>query len=252
MESLAVTLPWRLVLYTLAGLAGGVANGVAGGGTFITFPTMLALGVPALQANVSSTVGVLPSYFGGIQSFRREVHTHRRLLLTLAPLCAVGAAVGCALLLVAPATVFRRVIPWLIGGATLLFALAPSLPRLTRRPDARVHPVWLAVGVFAVAVYNGYFGAGTGILLLALLSLTWPSHHHDAHAMRSALSTMMALVAATIFVVRGHLAVAAVFGLLVGTYLGGWVGAFAVRRLSARVVRLVVISIGLVTTVRLW
>ena len=109
MNVLAVSLPlgWRLTIYLAAGIAAGISNGIAGGGTFITFPTMLALGVPAIQANVSSTVGVLPSYLGGLRGFRDELRTRMPLVRRLLPACLIGTAFGTALLLRGSPTTFR-------------------------------------------------------------------------------------------------------------------------------------------------
>ncbi|HEV2426659.1 MAG TPA: TSUP family transporter, partial [Acidimicrobiales bacterium] len=128
---LAATLPaaWREAIFVVAGVVGGVANGVAGGGTFVTFPTLLALGVPALRANLSTTVGVTPSYFAGVATMRGRVGEAReRLALLLAPAVA-GALVGCALLFAGSAATFRAVVPYLIGAATAVFAAAPWLTR---------------------------------------------------------------------------------------------------------------------------
>src|SRR5580704_9858253 len=115
----------RDAIVLLAGVGAGIANGIAGGGSFITFPVLLALGVPALTANVSSSVGVLPSYVGGIAGFRRELAGTRPLVVSLLPAVIVGSLVGTALLLGGTPAEFRTVVPWLIGGATVAFALQP-------------------------------------------------------------------------------------------------------------------------------
>ena len=110
---LAASLPlgWRLIIFLAAGIAGGIANGIAGGGTFLTFPTLLAMGIPALQANVSTSVGVVPSYLGGIRGFRLQLGGHRQLNRSLVPSCVIGSAVGCTLLLLDLAHTFRSVVP---------------------------------------------------------------------------------------------------------------------------------------------
>ena len=172
----ALALWWRLSLVFLAGIAAGVANGVAGGGTFITFPTLLALGVPALQANLSTTVGVLPSYLGSLRVFRTQLAPLRQLIVSLLPSCVLGAAAGAALLLAGSPTTFRLVVPWLIGAGTILFAISPIITRRLAHID-HAHPSrrWaLFLGVFVVSIYGGYFGAGLGILLLAVLAVALP------------------------------------------------------------------------------
>src|SRR5580698_5137227 len=129
---LVATLPlgWRLCVYLLAGIGAGIANGIAGGGTFVTFPTLLATGATALTANVTTTVGVVPSYLGGIRGFRFQLRDHRDLIRSLLPSCILGTALGCALLLLGSPHLFALVVPWLIGSGTLLFAMAP---RITKR-----------------------------------------------------------------------------------------------------------------------
>lgn len=249
----SLALGWRLVIYAGAGVAGGIANGVAGGGTFITFPTLLALGIPALQANVSTTVGGVPSFFAGLSHHRRSLTTHPRLVRSLVAPAVIGALTGCVLLLTGSAQTFRTIVPWLIGAATLLFASAPlisrHLPHLEADHPARRRAAQVAV--FLAAIYGGYFGAGLGILLLAGLALTLPDEIHELQGLRATLSTVISASAALVFSIRGHLALAAVAMLLVGTLLGGWLGTRLITRLSPVIVRGLVIAFGVATTVRL-
>jgi uncharacterized membrane protein YfcA len=249
------TLPlmWRLTILLLAGIGAGVANGVAGGGTFITFPTLLGLGIPALQANLSTSVGVVPSYFGSLRVFREQLRPHTKLIKTLAPSCVLGAAAGCALLLNGSASTFRSVVPWLIGAGTLLFAASPLITkRLAHVRHDHAGRRWaLYVGIFAVSVYGGYFGAGLGILLLAVMAVSLPLEIYELQGLRNALSIMINVAAAIIFVVHGHLAVQAVVMLLIGTLIGGWFGAWLTLRLSPTLVRVLVILIGAGTTIKL-
>jgi uncharacterized protein len=249
----ALALWLRLGLVFLAGIAAGVANAVAGGGTFITFPTLLGFGVPALQANISTTVGVLPSYVGSLRVFRHQLAPHRRLIATLIPSCVLGAALGCALLLSGSPSTFRSVVPWLIGAGTVLFALAPLITKaLSGLDHHHASRRWaLMIGVFAVAAYGGYFGAGLGILLLAVTALALPLEIHELQGLRNALSIVINAVAAVIFLVHGHLATTDVAMILVGTLIGGWLGALLVLRLSPTLVRVLVVVIGVATTVKL-
>ena len=249
----ALPLLGRLTLYLLAGVAAGIANGVAGGGTFIPFPTLLSQGIVALQANISTTVGVVPSYLGSIRVFRHQIAPHRRLIRTLAPSCVLGAALGCALLLNGSASTFRSVVPWLIGAGTVLFAASPFITRALTRVE-HTHPARrgaLYLGIFAVSVYGGYFGAGMGILLLAVMGLALPLEIHALQGLRNALSMIINLSAAIVFIIHGHLALQAVSMLLVGTLIGGWLGALLIVRLSPTLVRVLVIAIGAATTVKL-
>ena len=256
MLATSIALSWRIVIIFVAGVVAGISNAIAGGGTFVTFPALLALGIPSLQANVSSSVGVVPSNFGGVRGFRRELALHKTLFRELIPTCALGSVVGTALLFLGSESTFRSVVPWLIGVATILFALAPRLVKLLSkvRQHAEGHHIRrrsLFVGVFFGSIYGGYFGAGLGIILFAILALTLPFEIFELQGLRVALGLVINTVAAVIFVIRGHLAVVAVLVLLVGTLIGGWLGTILIRRLSPRVVRTLVIAIGIVTTVKL-
>ena len=258
MVASALPLGWRLAIFCLAGIAAGISNGIAGGGTFLSFPTLLAMGIPTLTANVSSTVGVVPSSLGGIRGFRRELATHKQLVKSLTPTCFLGAIAGASLLLLGSTHTFKNVVPWLIGVATVLFALAP---RITRRLATIEHeagdgtaPVrrrTLFVGIFLASAYGGYFGAGLGIVLLAVMALTLPYEIYVLQGLRSALSMIINFVASVIFIVRGHLAMDAVYMLLLGTLIGGWLGTLLIRRVSPKVVRTLVIVVGTATTVKL-
>ncbi len=252
---LATQLPLltRLVIYLAAGIGAGIANGVAGGGTFVTFPTLIATGISALQANVSTTVGVLPSYVGGISGFRTQLGQHRALIKSLIPSCVLGAATGCTLLLIGSSNTFRDVVPWLIGAGTVLFAISPlATTRLANLESGHGSRRWfLFLGVFAVSIYGGYFGAGLGIMLLAVMAIALPFELAELQGLRNVLSLIINVVAAAIFVAHGHLAYDAVYMLLPGTLLGGWLGTMLIRRLSPRVVRGLIIATGVFTTYHL-
>ncbi|MGH9047566.1 MAG: sulfite exporter TauE/SafE family protein, partial [Acidimicrobiales bacterium] len=161
--------PGRDTLLVVAGFAAGIFNGVAGGGTLISFPLLLALGYPALTANVTSTVGIWPGYLGGIAGFRREISEQRDRFFVLAPLTIVGATVGAILLLTTPSSAFTRLAPWLVLFASALFAVGPLLNRWLAGEDgaARTRPIALWAGMFVAAVYGGYFGAAMGVIILA-------------------------------------------------------------------------------------
>ena len=256
MLATAVPLVWKIVVIFVAGCAAGISNGIAGGGTFISFPTLLALGIPTLTANMSSSVGILPSTFGGVRGFRRELRIHRHLLRELLPTCVLGSGVGTALLLVGSNHTFSIVVPWLIGMATALFAVAPRITRWLAGKESTSHPSAvrrrsLFAGIFVASMYGGYFGAGLGIVLLAVMALTLPYDLNVLQGLRVALSLLINVVAGVVFVVRGHLALQAVLVLLVGALVGGWLGTLLIRRVSPTAVRAMVIIIGTVTTVKL-
>ncbi|MCU1363665.1 MAG: conserved rane protein of unknown function [Acidimicrobiaceae bacterium] len=248
-----IPLGWRLGIMLLAGVGAGIANGIAGGGTFIIFPTMLGLGVPALTANITTTVGVVPSYLGSLRVFRVQLRPHKKLLVTLIPSCVLGSGLGTALLLEGSPSTFRTVVPWLIGAGTVLFAVSPYVTRSLAHIDSahRARRWALYIGIFLVSIYGGYFGAGIGILLLAVMALVLPYEIFELQGLRNAVSMMINVVAAAIFVVYGHLAGQYVIMLLIGTLFGGWLGAMLVVRLSPAFVRILVIVVGVVTTIKL-
>lgn len=248
-----LTMGPRIAIVLLAGVATGIANGIAGGGTFISFPTLLAVGIPSLQADVSTSVGVTPSNLGGILEFRGELSGKKKLLASLIPSCVLGTTLGTILLFAFPASTFSRVVPWLIGGGTTLFAFSPLITRRLAHIDTD-HPGrrrTLFVGIFCIAVYGGYFGAGLGIMLIAVMAITLPYSLHEIQGLRSVLASIITVFASIIFLVRGHLAVQAVLVLLVGTLIGGMIGSWLIRRLHPTVVRTMIVLIGIFTTVRL-
>jgi uncharacterized membrane protein YfcA len=253
MWTLVLTPQLRCVIELVAGVGAGIANGIAGGGTFIAFPTLLSLGIPALVANTTTTVGVVPSYVGGIRGFRTDLRGHRDLILSLVPSCVLGALVGCGLLLFFPPGAFRAVVPWLVLGGTVLFAFAPRISaRLaTLHPSGRGHWWGLRIGIALCAVYGGYFGAGLGIMLLAVMAVSLPFELRELQGLRNVLAGLTALTSSVVFLVRGHLVGSAVAAIMVGTLLGGAVGTMMLQRMTPRTVRFVIIALGLGTTVRL-
>jgi uncharacterized membrane protein YfcA len=236
-----------------AGVGAGLFNGVAGGGTMLSFPTLLALGAASITANVTTSVGVLPSYVGGIRGYRHQLSAHRALVRRLVPSCVLGAITGCALLLAFPSSTFRAVLPFLVGVGTVLFGVAPLVTRRLAhlRHDHPGRRVSLAIGIFLVAIYGGYFGAGLGILLLAVMALTLPLDLAELQGLRNALSVIINLCAGAVFLLRGHLIIRDVLGLMVGTLLGGVIGTSLLKRLPPTAVRVIIVAIGALTTFRL-
>ncbi len=244
--------PGRDLLLALAGLVAGLFNGIAGGGTLISFPALLAFGYPALVANVTSTVGIWSGYVGQVAGFRREVLDQRDRFSLLAPLTVVGAAGGATLLLTTPSSAFGRLAPWLVLFATGLFAVGPVLARFLahEHPSGR-RPGVLATGVLVTAVYGGYFGAAMGVLTLAVLGIALPDTLPRAGGIRSVLAVIANGVAALVFIVHGHLQWGAAGMLAIGALAGGYLGAALTRTLPAGVLRVVVVAIGLATGIRL-
>jgi uncharacterized membrane protein YfcA len=232
-----------------AGFGAGVVNAVAGGGSLITFPALLAAGYPSVTANVTNSIAVLPGYVGGSLAYRRELGAQRGRIRALALTCAAGAATGAALLLVSPASVFEAIVPWLILAACALLAVQPRVAAWIARGQRSPSPVALHAALFLATVYGGYFGAGLGIMLLAILGVFIDDGIQRLNALKGLMSLLVAIVGAVAFAVFGPVAwdAAAIVGAT--CLLGGAAGVGVARRLPAAVLRGVVIAYGVVVAI---
>jgi hypothetical protein len=246
--------PLHEVLLVLAGVGAGIFNGVAGGGSLISFPVLLALGLSPLTANITNTVGIWPGYLGSAAGFRKEIAGQRRRFVRLSPVAGVGAVAGAVLLLTTSSADFTAIAPWLVLGASLLFASQPLLRRALggSGDPTRVHPVLLVIGTFAASIYGGYFGAGMGVMLLAILGLCLPDSIIRTSGLRTILSILVNGIAAVVFLIHGGLVWEAVALLAAGSLVGGWIGARVALAIPANALRLVVVVVGLVTAVKLF
>jgi uncharacterized membrane protein YfcA len=255
-ESQMNLLESTLILF--AGMAAGVINVVAGAGTLITFPVLLALGIPPITANVSNTVGLVPAAITGVYGYRRELKGQWRNVLWMASVSALGGVVGGALLLLLPATSFSVIVPFLLLLAALLSAIQPRVARFVRRKstaaesDTRPLTVGLLLGILATGVYGGYFGAAQGVILLALLGIMWSTEMHRANGAKNVLAGVANVVAAVIFISSGRVdwQIALLVG--VGSAAGGWVGSRIGRRLPAAVLRTILVVVALTAAVILF
>jgi uncharacterized membrane protein YfcA len=226
-------------------LAGGV-NAIAGGGTLISFPALVAVGLPPVQANTTSSVGLVFGYASGARAYRPELAGQRGRARALLPPAIVGGAVGAALLLLLPSESFDAVVPWLVLLACALIALQPRLAGwLGARGVAKPHPGWeVQLGVGLGAVYGGYFGAGLGVILFAVLALLVPDEPLRLNALRGLQSLTVNAVAAVVFVVTGHVHWLAAVLLAAGAWCGAIAGVRLSRRLSPQAVRTAVVLVG--------
>jgi uncharacterized membrane protein YfcA len=230
-------------LLAAAGFGAGAVNAVAGGGSLITFPALLAAGYPSIAANVTNSIAVLPGYIGGSLAYRRELAGQGGRIRALAVTSAAGAGTGAALLLVSPASVFEAIVPWLILAACGLLAVQPRVAAAARRRRAR-SPLVLHAALFAATVYGGYFGAGLGIMLLAILGVFVDDDLQRLNALKGVLSLLVAAVTVVGFALFGPVAwdAAAIVG--VTCLAGGAAGVGVARRLPAPVLRGLVIAYG--------
>lgn len=236
----------EVLLLLAAGFAAGGTNAVAGGGSLITFPTLIAIGLPPVSANVTNSIAVCPGYLASVAASRVDLPGRRR-LLALLPSTVLGTAVGCVLLLSTPARAFELVVPFLVIGAAALLAFQNRLRRLVGHPrqhSARRGMVAVQLMVGIGAVYGGYFGAALGVMLVAGLALVLDETLARISAIKNLLSAVIGLITTIAFAVFGPVNWVAVALLAPATILGGYAGAHLVRRLPPKILRAVIVIFG--------
>jgi uncharacterized membrane protein YfcA len=244
----------EIPLLLLAGVLGGVLNSIAGGGSFITFPALLLAGVPPVSANATNTFASCSGYLSGAYAFRHDLAAHRHELPRFLIVSLLGGALGAWLLLQTPERVFRDAIPWLLLFATLLFAFGARLNARLRRLAGRhrhaplLGRILLLLMLLMVCVYGGFFNAGLGIITLSYLALAGYRDIHAMNGLKLIVSAAVSLVAIVLFVIDGVIAWYAGSAVLVGTLIGGYLAAFASRRLPPQRVRQFVILAGAAIT----
>jgi uncharacterized membrane protein YfcA len=232
-----------LLLLGAVGVAAGGVNAVAGGGSLIMLPALLALGVPPVQATVTNSVSVTGGYSASVLGTRRDLQDQGVRLRALAPTALVGAVAGCVLLLHTPDRVYATVMPLLVLAASLLLAFQERVVRLVGEPHGQ--PAWLRyVLVFVVGVYGGYFNSVLGVILIAVLSLVIVETMNRVVALKNALQLAVGVVATTMYALFGPVDWPAVAALVPATLLGGFLGARLGRRLPARTLRGVIVGFG--------
>ena len=245
----------HIALLALVGFLAGAINAVAGGGTLISFPALLVAGYPAITANVTNTVALVPGYLGGSIAYRAELEGQQDRLRVLGAVSIIGALAGSYLLVISPAAVFRRIVPWLILFACGLLAAQPWVARLIRREEntARVEhrSLPLLVAQFLGAVYGAYFGAGLGVIALAVLGIFLTDTLQRLNALKGLLSLVINVVAAVYFALFGPVAWLPAAIMAGASLAGGHLGVGVARKLSPTVLRSAVILFGVAATVRL-
>lgn len=233
----------------LAALIAGAMNSVAGGGTLLTFPALMMIGVDSVRANGTSTMSLLPGSMAGAWGFRKELQASRRWLILLVPPCLLGAVTGTLLVTELDKKYFEALVPWLILTAATLFLLQPWIARKAGIGQEHTQPTRVTIaGIvgfqFIIAVYGGYFGAGIGILMITSLSLLGLGDIHRVNALKTVLAACINVVSAITWIAQGKIAWTYVFPMMAAAILGGYLGARFARRLDKRVVRWIVIVIG--------
>jgi len=241
-----------LVQYGLvgaAGMAAGMVNAIAGGGTLISFPAMTAIGMPAVGANVTNTVALWPGMVGGILAQRRDFDGQRSRLALTVPIGALGGVAGGMLLLYTGEHVFRVIVPYLILIAATLLATQDRLKAwLVKHPhhERRTSPLALGVPVAGGAVYGGYFGAGLGVILLAVLGLVLDDTLTRLNALKQAIALAANLAAALFFLFSGQVDWPIALVVAAGAIAGGSIGGRFAGRISPKTLRAIVVTLSVI------
>jgi len=249
-------MPVESLIIVAAGILAGLINAVAGAGTIVTFPVLVALGYPPVVANVSNTVGLIPASVTGALGYRHEVTGHWRSVGYMAIMSLIGGATGAGLLIFLPAEAFSFVIPYLLIIAAILAAAQPTVARYVRRhagesTSQTTLPLTagLLIGVFATGIYGGYFGAAQGVILLALLGILWSTNLNRANGAKNVLAGIANVISAVVFLFSGLIDWWVVLLVGIGAALGGWIGSRIGRRLPASVLRAILVIIALTAAV---
>lgn len=240
---------WALAL---AGVGAGAINAVVGSGTLLTYPLLLAYGLPPVVANGTNSLGLAPGGFASAWGYRRELRGRWRGVLPYVVTMVAGATLGALLVVTLPPTVFAVVVPWLILGACALVLLQPVLSRrLTVRGvhAGGVRRDVLLPALFVTGTYCGYFGAATGIVLMAVLALLYDPDLQQSNAVKNLVAGAANLTAAAVFAASGRVDLAAAVAVAVGASVGGLVGAPFARRLPESWLRGLLVVTGLVAAV---
>jgi uncharacterized protein len=243
-----------LILISLGALAAGAINALAGGGTLITFPLLIAVGLPAVSANVTNTVALCPGYIGGTLAQANDLHGQRHRLWITIPAGLIGGLIGGVLLLQTGEKLFKDLVPFLILLASALLAIQdPVRAWLTRRLGAQQSDSglerwsWLPVGL--AAIYGGYFGAGLSVIVLSALGITMRDTLTRLNAIKQLIAFSANVAAAVFFLFSGHVVWMAALVMAVGALLGGTLGGRLAGRVKPSTLRWIVVSIGVIVSI---
>lgn len=242
-------------LLAASGLAAGLVNAIAGGGTFFTFSALVAAGLPPIVANATSAVAVTPANIASAWAYRRELAANAKRFAALGAVSLIGGLGGAYILTTTENAAFRQLVPWLLLFATLLFAASPKIVALARsiarheghNPSTRARFGGLAFQL-AVAIYGGFFGAGMGIVMLASLAITEGDDFHLINSAKHLCSTIIQLVAVILFVAAGLVAWRETVVVGGASIIGGYIGVVFGRRLPPWGIRWLVIGVGAALT----
>lgn len=253
-------MPWyEIVAIALAGVAAGTINAIVGSGTLITFPTLLAFGLPPVAANVSNNIGLVPGGVTASLGYRRELKGQGKRIALLAPMSLVGAVTGALLLLRLPASAFKSIVPVLLAISLVLVVLQPRIQAaVARRQEqrgagpGRGRDALAMAGTYAAGAYGGYFGAAQGVLLVGLLGSLLPESLQRVNGLKNLLSLVVNSVSAVVFVLvaRDQIEWPVVGLIAAGSLVGGFLGARYGRRLPPTILRALIVVVGVAAIVQ--
>ena len=235
----------------------GAINSVAGGGTLISFPTLIAFGISSIQANATNTAALWPGSLSSAYAYSHDIKPDRKMVLMLLVPSMVGGLLGALALVATPPELFSHIVPFLVLFATVLFASRPVLDRLFKREgDAEdvssVGKVWGFLFQLFVATYGGYFGAGIGILMLGSMSIMGFRDIHRMNGLKTILGTLINFIAFLFFAWRGLVIWNLAILMTIGAIVGGYFGARFAKRIDQRMLRAFIIIVGVVVSVYLF
>ena len=236
--------PLTYCLLVLAGAVASAINSVAGGGSLVSFPTLVALGIPPLPANATNAVALWPGSFAGAIGYRSEFAKTKGFLAALIAPTLIGAILGSWLLVVTDQSTFQHLIPFLVLGATILLAFQPRVQQWATKREGGRQKQWGIFLQFLVAVYGGYFGAGMGIMILAAMSLYVTGTLHEMNALKNWLGLLINLAAAVLLITQGLVWLVPGLCLMAGAMIGGYAGARLSLRVSSERLRILIVAYG--------
>lgn len=240
-----MTAEWsQYVIFFVAAAIGGAINAVAGGGSFLLFPVLMLGGLPPVAANVMCSIALWPASVASSLTYWREVKTPLSVLKNLSIVCVFGSVLGAAMLLHFPEKTFEALVPWLLLCATLIFTFGRMVLARLRIAHTSTHHATIYLLMFVIAIYGGYFGAGIGILMLAMLQLAGYQHMHEMNALKTLLGTAINGVAVAIFIFSGHVVWHWTGVLVAGGITGGYVGTALALKIHPEKIRKIVVLLG--------
>lgn len=248
-----------LNLVFLAALAAGAINALAGGGTLITFPTLIAVGVPPVMANITSTVALCPGYFGATWAQFATIKQQKRRVLLILPAALIGGLLGAWLLTQTNESTFQALVPFLILGASLLLAVQQPFSRWIKQrlnqkdsTHSYLAEVWILPLLVIAAIYGGYFGAGLSVVVLAALALILEGSLTELNALKQAVAFCVNVAAAVFFLFSDQVVWLAAGIMAVGALLGGILGGKLADRIPANTLRWLVVGLGIIIALVYW